>query len=212
LREIMALKDARIRFLERELAEREKEMEIMRETERSEGSDAGDLRLRELEKKVRELEAMVKGLTEELLDVKSVAMQLARQAEERVRKPAAAEPKRAEIQARVESRGPDTPRAATEPRAAKTPVRTPPAKQPPVPVEDEGDLELIMQTDGTLKPERRTSSEYIVASPKFEAKMMGGKKKGGKSPERTMFVEQKKKGVEEIIQADEDDTLDMNGQ
>jgi hypothetical protein len=216
LREIMAQKDARIRFLERELAEREKEVENMRESERSTGSDAGDERLRELERKVRELEALVKGLTEEVLDVKSVALNLARQEEERRRKPAAVEPKKAEIQARIEPRAMPKPQAVPEPQKAKSPARSSAvaAGKPPAPrVEDEGDMEMIMQTDGTLRPERRTPSEYIVASAKFETKMMGGKKKGGKgSSDRTLFVEQKKKEVDEIIHAEEDDTLDINGQ
>ena len=113
----MAQKDARIRFLERELAEREKEMETMKEREEppvseaegerlcdlerkvrefeevmrglaedrvsSRAPEAGDERLRDLERKVRELEAVVKGLTEEVLDIKSIVMKLARDADER---------------------------------------------------------------------------------------------------------------------------------
>ena len=57
----MAKKDARIRFLERELAEREKEMETMIETERPTESELEDERVRDLERKVRELEALVKS-------------------------------------------------------------------------------------------------------------------------------------------------------
>ena len=60
----MAQKDARIRFLERELAEREKEMETMKEPEQPAAPAVDDERLRELERKVRELEALVRGLTE----------------------------------------------------------------------------------------------------------------------------------------------------
>jgi len=270
----MAQKDARIRFLERELAEREKEMETMKEYDqppvpevederlrdlerkvreleareqppvpeaRGERLEAEEERLRnlerkmqeleghdqppvsgarderleaaeELERKVRELEALVKGLMEEVLDVKSVAMKLSRDGEERRKKPAVAEERRAgatlqsEPRATAESR----PVHAPEPRAPVRPVeKRQPAPQP-APVPDDVDMELIMQNDGTLKPEPRRPSEYIVASPKFAGAPAKARGKGGKSPERTLFVEQKKRPVDDVIHAEEDDTVDLD--
>ena len=71
-----------MKFLEHELAEQEREMNIKHDAPatadaaiKSENTDA-------LERKVRELEAMVKGLTEEVLDLKSVTRKLSQQFEE----------------------------------------------------------------------------------------------------------------------------------
>lgn len=205
----MAQKDARIRFLERELAEREKEMETMREREQPPVPEAGDERLRDLERKVRELEAVVKGLTEEILDVKSVAMKLSRDVDERRKAPVPTGEKKAEVTLQAEPRAEAVPRPA---RAAerKTPAR-PVEKELPAPVpEDDPDLELIMQNDGTLKPEPRTSSEYIVASTGSRGVPAKGRGKGGKPAERKLFVEQKKRPVDDVIQAEEDDTVDLD--
>ncbi len=215
----MAQKDARIRFLERELAEREKEMETMKDYEQppaatAEAVEAGEERLRDLERKVRELEALVKGLTEEVLDVKSVAMRLLRDADERKRKPAVtavAEERRAAptLQAEPRAGAAPAPVRAAGPRASPRPAE----KQRPAenPVSADAKLELIMQNDGTLKPEPRRSSEYIVASPKFGGVPAKGRGKGGgRSSDKTLFVEQKKRAIDDVIQAEEDDTVDLD--
>ena len=205
----MAQKDARIRFLERELAAREKEMETMIDSELPPAPEAGgDERLRDLERKVRELEALVKGLMEEVLDVKSVAMKLSREGEERRKKPAAVEERKAGTAIRAEPRAGAEPQGvrAVEPRA---PARTA-EKRAPVPVPDDKDMDLIMQNDGTLKREPRRSSEYIVASAGSGNAPMKGGKKGGRPSERKLFVEQKKRPVEDVIHAEEDDTVDLD--
>ena len=192
----MAQKDARIRFLERELAEREKEMETMMKTERPEvpvAPEEDDERLRNLERKVRELEALVKGLMEEVLDVKSVAMELSRDVEERRREPTTVDERMGGVTVPVE------PQISAEPRIPAQPVVE----------EDDSDLELIMQNDGTLKPEPRRSSEYIVASARFGNTLVKGRRGAGKSSDQTLSVEQRKRKVGRIIQADEDDTLDL---
>jgi hypothetical protein len=49
---------------------------------------ATEERIVAIEKKVRDLEALVKGLTQELLDLKSVAMKMSKQTEERSRQEA----------------------------------------------------------------------------------------------------------------------------
>ncbi|KAF5049443.1 hypothetical protein DSECCO2_439730 [anaerobic digester metagenome] len=202
----MAQKDARIRFLERELAEREKEMETMKEPEQPAAPAVNDERLRDLERKVRELEALVRGLTEEILDLKSVTMKLSREAEERRVKQVATESKKAGVTLQVE------PRAAMEPRVAAVPREParPTEKQRIAADQSDANMELIMQNDGTLKPEPRRSSEYIVASNKFGNAPAKGRSRGGKSSDRTLFVEQKKREVENVIQAEEDDTVDLD--
>ncbi|NLZ29309.1 MAG: hypothetical protein GX885_00930 [Methanomicrobiales archaeon] len=202
----MAKKDARIRFLERELAEREREMETMTIPEQPMRSEVDDERLRDLERKVQNLEALVKGLTAEILDLKSVTMNLYRDMEGRRVKPAAPERKAAADAARAEPRIGAGPRVYAEPRVPERPVEA----RPPGSAAPEENLDLIMQTDGTLKPEPRKPSEYIIASTKTvnaPAKIRG---KGAGSSDRTLFVEQKKRKVNDVIQAEEGDTLDLD--
>ncbi|RBQ24308.1 MAG: hypothetical protein ALMCE001_13510 [Methanocorpusculum sp. MCE] len=76
---IDAIMDTRMKFLEHELAEQERGLAGKQETvtaavEKSENTE-------ELERKIRELDIMVKGLTEELLDLKSVTRKLSVQME-----------------------------------------------------------------------------------------------------------------------------------
>ena len=77
----MVQPDAKIRYLKFELDEKEKMIKMME----SSGSGAGEDRVAALEKKVNEMEALVKGLTQELLDLKSIAMKMSKQTEERRR-------------------------------------------------------------------------------------------------------------------------------
>src|SRR5512137_2293382 len=77
----MAQSGAKIKYLEHELDQQEK-LIIMMETSLSAATED---RIAALEKKVREMEALVKGLTQELLDLKSVAMKMTKQSEERSR-------------------------------------------------------------------------------------------------------------------------------
>ena len=205
----MAQKDARIRFLERELAEREKEMETMKVSEQPAAPAAGDdERTRDLERKVQELEALVKGLTAEVLDLKSVTMKLSREADERKVKPVAVEERRpgATLQAEPRAVTGSRPALTTESRESARPAE----KQQIRSGEDDKSMELIMQNDGTLKPEPRRSSEYIIASNKFGNAPAKGRSRGGKSSDRTLFVEQKKREVDNVIQAEEDDTVDLD--
>ncbi|RXE57394.1 hypothetical protein ABH15_04740 [Methanoculleus taiwanensis] len=226
----MAQKDARIRFLERELAEREGEMEKLKGVETVEFSDNDDERLRGVERKIKEIEALMKGLTEEMLDLKSIVMKMQRQTEERMKMPVAAvpaavepEPRKAVRPAEPEqtvptqnvrrvSRTDPLVRPTAVPRQSLvTPQARPAPRAAPVPEpEDTTDMELIMQNDGTLKPEKRTGSEYIVASNKYQNKVMGGKRKG--SSDRIVVAEpgQRTKEVDSIIHADEDDTIEFD--
>ena len=107
-------------------------------------------RVNELEKKVREMEALIKGLTNELLDLKSIVERLSSRVEE----------KRPPVMAR--------------PPGRLTVSRGQPGEAPPA---DDGELVRIMQPDGTMKEERRKDSDYIVASAK-SAQALRNKGKG----------------------------------
>jgi uncharacterized coiled-coil protein SlyX len=96
-------------------------------------------RVSELEKKVREMEALIKGLTNELLDLKSVVERMTSRMEE----------KRPPVITR---------------QAGRVSV----SQKEAAPV-NEGELVRIMQPDGTMKEERRKDSDYIIASPRSAA-------------------------------------------
>ncbi|MDD1646490.1 MAG: hypothetical protein LUQ03_01265 [Methanomicrobiales archaeon] len=119
-------------------------------------------RIGELEKKVRELEALTKGLTNELLDLKSIVERMNSRMEERPR-----------------------PQVV---RTTGSTVTIQPGKGGKTPLgQAEGQTAKIMQSDGTMKEEPRKDSDYIVASAKAAARLRAkGKpdqgKEGGKNP------------------------------
>jgi hypothetical protein len=71
--------DTRMKFLEHELAEQERGLAGKQETAPVVPEKSEDIEV--LERKVRELEAMVRGLTDELLDLKSVTRKINAQIE-----------------------------------------------------------------------------------------------------------------------------------
>ena len=120
----------------------------------------GEEKIAELEAKVRELEALTRGLTDEMLDLKSIVMKL---------------------NTRAEERRPVTP--MVRPSATVIPKKDAPGGN----VKEGTSLEMIMQPDGTLKPERRTTSDYIIASPRYGAKNLK-KGKGGEEKEGNPLI------------------------
>lgn len=136
---------------------------------------ATEERLVTIEKKLRDLEALVKGLTQELLDLKSVAMKMSKQTEERSR----AELKRVQPGAPVAQ--PAAPGGA--PGTSSTVVMRKGAKQPDAPAAPpEPAMDMIMQSDGTMKLEpRRGDKNYIVASAGYGKNKKGVSVKGKQS-------------------------------
>ena len=129
---------------------------------------AGDDRIAALERKIREQEALVKGITEELLDLKSIVMKLSKASEERSRQ---------ELK-RVQAVGTTVPTAAA-PAGGPAPVGTTVVMRPKsaraaeTAKPEEPAMDMIMQPDGTMKLEpRRGDKNYIVASAGY------GRKKG----------------------------------
>jgi hypothetical protein len=126
-------------------------------------------RIAALEKKMREMEALVKGLTQELLDLKSVSMKMSKQTEERSRQ----ELKRAPTVVQGSASYPSTD-AESSSSSGSTVVMRKGARQPDVPAAPpEPVMDMIMQQDGTMKLEpRRGDKDYIVARAGY------GQKKG----------------------------------
>jgi hypothetical protein len=171
-----------VEYLEYELKEREKERKKMAEGEKT--SQLAEERIRDLESKMKELEALIKGLTDEMLDLKSILMKVSRRDDER----------RAAMPA---------PRMPSEVTVRPKRPMTVAEQQPPKPVTREsGEMELIMQTDGTLKPERRSeSNNFIVASARFNPNIgMKGKGKG-----KIISEEEPKKEAGDLIYAVDED-------
>lgn len=128
-------------------------------------------RIAALEKKMREMEALVKGLTQELLDLKSVTMKMSKQTDERSRQELRRGP--------VVTQGgqPQAAPASMSSASGSTVIRPKGARQPEAPAApEEPAMDLIMQPDGTMKLEpRRGEKDYIVASAGY------GRKKGAAS-------------------------------
>ncbi|OPY37207.1 MAG: hypothetical protein A4E35_01673 [Methanoregula sp. PtaU1.Bin051] len=136
----------------------------------SAGGAAGDDRIAALERKVKEQEALVKGITEELLDLKSIVMKLSKASEERSRQ----ELKR--VQPVVQQGAQQKPAGSGGAAApvGSTVVMRPKSKQAEPAKPQEPAMDMIMQPDGTMKLEpRRGEKNYIIASAGY------GRKKGG---------------------------------
>jgi TolA-binding protein len=157
----MVRPEAKIRYLEFELEEKERVIKMMENA----GSGAGEDRVAALEKKVNEMEALVKGLTQELLDLKSIAMKMSKQTEERSRQ----ELKRmqpivqgSQVPGTVSGGVSSASQAGGSTVIIRRGTRAAEA-EPEAPAEPA--MDMIMQPDGTMKLEpRRGDKDYIVAS------------------------------------------------
>jgi len=187
--------DTRMKFLEHELAEQEREMNIKHEVGvesvaaiiKPENTDA-------LERKVRELEAMVKGLTEEMLDLKSVTRKLAMQLEEmRGGQP------RVHAESRFGQKKPEssseTGRTVQAAPQRSVPVRAVPSRHPVADAEDESVRapvpRVVPQRAAHLAtPVRAGTSRHAISSPAPEPVPV---------PEPEVPVEQLKAGEFEYV-------------
>ncbi len=136
--------------------QKEKDMEIPRKE--STPPATPEERISALERKMRDQDALIKGLTEELLDLKSIAMRLNKVSEQQ----------RTELKMTRPQPGGGSSTVVVPKRTVPTGARAVPP--PPEPEK----MDMIMQTDGTLKPEKRkSSSDYIVASGAYKKSKPG---------------------------------------
>jgi hypothetical protein len=166
--------DAKIGYPEFERDEKEKIFTIMEKS----GSDAGENCVAALEKKVNEMEALVEGLTQELLDLKAINMEISKHTEECSLQ---------ELKCmQMAVQGTQVPPGAvavggTAPQGSMVMVRSgardeDAEPQPPA----ETAMDMIMQTDGTMKLEpRRGNKNCIVASVGYGTSANYGKNKKG---------------------------------
>jgi hypothetical protein len=137
--------------------------------ENSGSGAATEDRIAALEKKMRDMEALVKGLTGELLDLKSIAMKMSKQSDERIKQ----ELRR--VSPVVQGSQPSPAATVASPSSGgSTVVMRKGARQSDVPATPaEPAMDMIMQQDGTMKLEpRRGDKDYIVARAGY------GQKKG----------------------------------
>jgi TolA-binding protein len=205
----MALKDAKIKFLEQELEEKERAIEMMRESENMQPpvqplvQPQDDNRVAALEQRVRDLEAVVKGLIEEILDMKAMTQKIYKVAEEQAprlqqtqrSRPAAA----STVMVHPRNAGRLNESAPVHPEKqiiASALSRQAPAEEPA------RAMDLIMQPDGTLKHEVRTSRDYIVAPAGYDSKnpMRKGKTVSGQGTRKNPNAR-----VDDVILAEERD-------
>ena len=230
--------NTRMKFLEHELAEQEREQLRKAEMKEQPAPAAVPDNTIALERKVRELEALVNGLTEELLDLKSVTRRLSAQIEKLggtpvkshpetiirggMRKPEA-EPAPAGrgIQATPAREAPAVPQAPAARPVMRRPAAAAPAPAPvqerrissptpapapaPAPVEEEnvenlkaGEYEFVMQPDGTILKRRKTKAQNVIVAGT------------GYAPGKTSRSSAIRADSHAVIEADEDDTLDLD--
>ena len=229
--------NTRMKFLEHELAEQEREQLRKAEQKEQPAPAAVPDNTLALERKVRELEALVNGLTEELLDLKSVTRRLSAQIEKLggapvkshpenivrggIRKPEA-EPEVHERRG-IQAAAREAPAVPQAPAAVRQPIRRPvsspapqavperrissPVPEPapaPAPVEENvehlkaGEYEFVMQPDGTILKRRKTKAQNVIVAGT------------GYGPGRTSRSSAIRADSHAVIEADEDDTLDLD--
>lgn len=202
----MALKDAKIKFLEQELEEKERAIEMMRDSDNLPApvqpsvQPLDDPRVAVLEQRVRDLEAVVKGLIEEVLDTKAMTQKIYKATEEQVPRQQVQRP-RVSPTVMVHPRNADRLNESPSEHLEKQTLASKPSMLKPV-EEPAPVMDLIMQPDGTLKREVRKSREYIVAPAGYDSKnpMRKGKTVSGQGTKKNSGTR-----VDDVILAEERD-------
>ncbi|ACL16110.1 hypothetical protein [Methanosphaerula palustris] len=204
----MALKDAKIKFLEQELEEKERAIEMMRDSENVQPpvqpvvQPQDDSRVTVLEQRVRDLEAVVKGLIEEILDMKAMTQKIYKASEDLTSRPQQVSRSRGSASTvMVHPRNADRLSDHASEHLEKQILTPKPSRA--VSVEEPAKaMDLIMQPDGTLKHEVRTSREYIVAPAGYDTKnpMRKGKTVSGQGARKNPNAR-----VDDVILAEERD-------
>jgi hypothetical protein len=128
-----------------------------------------------LEKRMKDTEAQVKGLTRELVDLKSLAMKMSRQLDERTRQ---------EIRGGQTAQGQPAPASVPGgrvfPASSSTVMMRKEARKPETPAGPV--MDNILQPDGTIEKEpRRGDKKAIVATPEYGRNRKGSPARAGQS-------------------------------
>lgn len=223
--------DTRMKFLEHELAAQERELNSKQETQNTQAPEKTE-ETEALELRVRELEAMVKGLTDEMLDLKSVTRRLGLQIEKLGGAPVKSHPetssrftvRRSEITEDVSERPAPTPSPQeVAPREIKRPV--PQRQVQPEPVQAKRTISSPVPEPREVKhqPAEETPVENLKAG-EFEYVMQPDgsiqkrRKTGnhsviiagtGFNPSHTSRSSAIRADSSAVIEAEEDDTVEL---
>lgn len=153
-------------------------------------------RIAALEKRVRDMEALVKGLTAELLDLKTVARGMSRQEGERSRQ----ELKQGTV-VRVTTppalAGPSVSLPESVPADSVTVIRPKGAPRQDAPVETaEPKMARIMQADGTMKMEPRYGDKNSIDSSRGDGRTRKGASARSRQNPLVYAAEEDKSGTE----------------
>jgi len=205
----MAKSDAIIRNLEHVIDEKEREIEMLKDNLSSE-APLNDERVKTLEKKVADIEGLMKGLTEELLDLKAMVRKISRVQEEQMELPVkkkvpvgrnVAEPPHMPIRRNAHESSVNQNSVFHHTQDRRAPRAPVPLVKPELDPEEDGEKVLIMQPDGTLRPEIRKNERMIIAGKRPAQKTV-------KQPRRDERVKQSQNS-KPLIYAEEDDTVEI---
>jgi hypothetical protein len=186
---IYAQSDAQINFFGYEPDQQEKMITIMEIS----GTGVSEDRITALEKKVRDMEALVNGLIEELLDFKAIAMTMSRQDGERSRQ----ELKQGPVVRSTTS--PVLAGPSASPSAGSILILPRGARQPDVPVVPaEPAMARIMQSDGTMKLEPRYGDKSPIDSSAGYGRNRKGSSARSKQNPLIYAVEEDKSGPAKV--------------
>jgi len=189
--------DAKLRDLEHLVQEKEREIQMLRENihNYNVSNPVSEERMVKLEREVKEIEGLVRGLTAEMLDLKAWVQKLAKAVEEEPAEKRVVSSDKADKGREypvVES-----PKVAAERRSAEK-ARSAPAVQEveEKPADDKDEEVLIIQPDGTMKREAKFGEDMIVADHRAAARQP--RVSGGREADRRP-----------LIYADDDDAVEV---
>ncbi len=189
--------DAKLRDLEHLVQEKEREIQMLRENihNYNVSNPVSEEMMVKLEREVKEIEGLVRGLTAEMLDLKAWVQKLAKAVEEEPAEKRVVSSDKADKGREypvVES-----PKVAAERRSAEK-ARSAPAVQEveEKPADDKDEEVLIIQPDGTMKREAKFGEDMIVADHRAAARQP--RVSGGREADRRP-----------LIYADDDDAVEV---
>ncbi len=184
--------DAKVRDLEHIVQEKEREIQMLRENihNYNASNPVSEERVVKLEREIKEIEGLVRGLTAEMLDLKAWVQKLAKSVEEEPAERRVISSEKVRDYPVVES-----PKVAADRRTAEK-ARSAPVVQEIEEDKAEDEEVLIIQPDGTMKREAKFGEDMIVADHRAAARQP--RVSGGREADR-----------KPLIYADDDDAVEV---
>ncbi|MBN2734904.1 MAG: hypothetical protein JXQ82_08635 [Methanomicrobiaceae archaeon] len=183
---------AKIRDLEHIIEEKEREIQMLRESihEYNNSNPVSEERILAIERNLKEIDGLVRGLTAEMLDLKACIQKISKNSDEKISIKRTEESK-AKNYPVVES-----PKIIAERKSAEKARSA--AREEPEP--EAAEEVLIIQPDGTMKREVKVGDDMIVADHRGGRSMGNGMRRPGERDP----IDRKP-----LIYADDDDTVEI---